>query len=266
VSISSRISSSIKRRRRLSFYKKALYCFIFVLFFISLFILLLTWKKVRIVDTKVNGNSSISTGSISDIVETGLNTKYLWFIPTDNWLLIRRSEIENQILNSYPRINSAKISFKNLNDIEVNVLDREPAYLWCNNSACYFVDKLGFIFDTAPDLKPNPYIELFGLITDNPVRKSYLPEKFSDISGFLSSLTNLKLNPISFTAIDGSEYEISLFDGGKIMLNDSTSFSKYVKNIQALIDNGYLKTDAASLKKLDYIDLRYGNKVPIKFK
>ncbi len=268
MSIRSRIRSSVHRRKRLSLYKKALYIFIFILFFISLFILGLTWQKIRIQNVQVTGNSVIDKNEIENIAENVLSERYVWLVPTDNFLLFKGGEIKNQILNDYKKINTVHISYSDFpNSIDIEISDRSPEYLWCATEAdCYFMDKDGFVYEKAPMLTPNPYMEFFGNIQDDAIGKNYLQMKFSDISEFLKSIKDLKLNPIVFRALDEHEYELQLSEGGRILLNDKNSFEKYLKNIQTLINNGFLKTDIESLKKLDYVDLRFGNKVPIKLK
>ncbi len=264
----SNIGSSIKRRKRISFYKKVLYSFIFLLFFISLFILCLTWQKIRIQNVVVTGDTSIDKSTISAIAEIVLADRYMWLIPTDNFLLYHKEKIKSEILNQNKKIDSVHISYVHFpNEIEIRIADRSPEYQWCKDANdCYFMDKDGFIYEKASILMPNPYIEFFGLVKDTAVGQSFFFEKFPAISSFLQNMNEAKLSPVSFTARDENNYEIMLSGGGKIIMNDKDSFDAYLKNINVLIDNGYLKTDSDSLKKLEYIDLRFGNKVPLKFK
>jgi hypothetical protein len=74
----------------------------------------------------------------------------------------------------------------------------------------------------------------------------------------------MNLQPESFAAINEHEYEVKLLLGGTIFLNDKKTLEKSLINLQALIDGGYIKTDEAFLKRIKYIDLRYGNKVDFK--
>lgn len=264
----SNINSSLKKRRRLGISKRIGIWAIFILFFISLFILGLTWQKVRIQSVSILGNSSVSDKEISNIVEKDLSDRYLWIIPTDNWLLIQKSKIRNEILQSIPKIHSVLISFDSLNSINVSVAERVAEYVWCSNKTssykkCYFMDENGFIFGYAPDFSGNLFPEFFGLIQkENPVGESYFDsKKFSEISQFFSALNAMQFNPVSFNAVDEHEYEVYLSGGGKIIANDEKTFTKDIENLQAVIDNGYIKIDPDSLKKIKYIDLRFGNKV-----
>ena len=268
--ISSRVSSSLKKRKRISSFKKTLYIFIFILFFASLFALSLTSDKLVINNIFVSGNSSVSESDISGIAEAWLNEKYLWFIRTDNTFLIKRSEIRVQILDLIPKIESVKIDFHGPVNVEIIVTERAPIGIWCQNlpsdpGKCFFLDRTGFVFGEAPKFGDSIYPEYFGFIdSTNAIKSGYFDEsKFSQIDQFYGKIKDMKLSPKYFYAKDEHEYEVGLSDGGKIFANDTQSFEKELSNLQALIDSGYVKTDKAFLKKIDYIDLRFGNKVPI---
>ncbi len=275
---SSNVNSSLKGGRRRRLFKKIGMWAIFILFLISLGILGLTWQGVRIHNFTVYGNESVLTKEISDIVDEKLNERYLGIIPTDNFLLLKRSAIADEIMNNQKKINSVSISFNNLNDIGVYVSERVPQSFWCNGDPdgytnCYFMDRNGFIFAPAPEISGNVFIKYFGLIASsstttekiNPIGLSYFrPDTFSKISLLIKKLTEMQLNPIAFNAIDQHEYEILFALNGKIYINDKKTFESDIVDLQALIDNEYVKIDQESLQKLQYIDLRYGNKVIVK--
>ena len=62
-------------------------------------------------------------------------------------------------------------------------------------------------------------------------------------------------------ALGDGEYEVGLALSGKINLNDKKDFSESLRELKALVDGGYIKTDTATLSKINHIDLKYGNKV-----
>ncbi len=273
MAISSRINSSLKKKRRMGLLKKILYTAVFILFFVSLFILSLTWNKLIIKDISVSGNASVSKDAIISIADSKLNENRLWFVRTDNFFLLRGSEIKNEILADFPKINSVKISFHGLTSIEIIISERTPASVWCagdlsNTGQCYFMDDKGFIYGAAPQFSGNPFPEYFGVIAgDNPVGQNYFgAERFSEISAFFNKLSDMNFSPEYFSAADEHEYTVGLADGGKIYVNDDQTFDKSLINLQALIDNGYIKTDKSFLEKLNYIDLRFDNKVPFDMK
>ncbi len=276
---SSNINSSIRGGRRREHFKRFGMWLILILLVISLSILGLTWQGVRVHAVNVYGNESVSSSQIQNIIDQKLDEKYAFIIPTDNFLLLKRSAIENQILHDVKKIDSVSVSFNGLNDVEVYVSERVPQGFWCDDlpqtyTNCYFMDRNGFVFAHAPEISGNVFMKYFGLIglnhatsTEkiNPIGESYFNENtYRQISLLNQLLTQMKFNPIAFKAVDRHEYVVDLFLGGKIYLNDKKTFERDIIDLQALIDGGYVRTDIQFLQKLQYIDLRYGKKVIIK--
>jgi len=263
----SNISSSLSRKRHTSRMKKFFAYVIFLLFFISLIVLGLTTEKARIKSVVVSGNSSITTDDIMKAVEGEINKYYLWIIPTDNIVLLRRSQIEQQILDNFKKIGFVNVQTTGLDRIKIVIKERESKYLWCEgrfaaNSDCYYMDLNGYIFEKAPLFSNDIFTEYFGLITDkNPIGQYYFKNSFKNISNLYVDLKKMSFEPSYFNALDEHEYEVYIIGGGKIIINDSKNFESSLINLQALVDNKYLKTDEESLKKIKYIDLRFGNKV-----
>jgi hypothetical protein len=63
----------------------------------------------------------------------------------------------------------------------------------------------------------------------------------------------MNFRPTGFSAISEHEYEVYILGGGKILVNDKRSFESSLQNLQALVDNKYIKTDSEFLKKIKYI-------------
>lgn len=263
----SNIGASLNKKRKLGFVKKISVYIVFILFFISLGILGLTKEPVRIKSVVVSGNYSVSTDDIAKIVENELDVVYFRFIPTDNILFLRESRIKSQILDNFKKIGSVKILINGVDKIEVSVIERESKNLWCkgtlaNKGSCYFMDLDGFIFEEAPQFSLGTFPEYFGLIKDeDPIGQFYFRNNFKNISSLYATLKKISFIPKYFNAIDEHEYEVILLSGAKILINDSKSFESSLMNLQAIVDNSYIKNDAESLKKIKYIDLRFGNKV-----
>jgi len=269
----SNIHISLKNKRRENKFRKFFVSFVFILFFLSLGVLGLTRKEVRIQEINISGNSTVTKGEILAIVEEEIGERYLWIIPTDNILLFQRFEIPRNILDRVKKIESVNIRFTSLVSIDIEITERIPEYGWCKNMGrelpeCYLMDKNGFVFSELPPTDSRSFVKYFGLITENnPIGINYFNSlRFAEINNFFVDLNNMNLNPYSFNAISIEEYEVDLVDGGKILLNDNEELGKTLINLKSLIDNGYIKTDITNLKKIKHIDLRYGNKVHFDFR
>ncbi|MFH0755078.1 MAG: FtsQ-type POTRA domain-containing protein [bacterium] len=265
----SNINITLHKKKRANFIKKIQVYFIFIIFLILLLICVLNIKKIQIKEIKVSGNFSVPTEDIIRLANTEINKKYFFIILVNNIFLLRRQEIEKQILENIKEINKIKILIRGIDKIEIIVQEREVKNLWCKGipinigpKDCYFMDLNGFIFEKAPQFSKDIFFEYFGLIKEkNPIGQFYLKEDFKNISNLFNILKKMSFEIKSFYAVDENEYEIYILGGGKIIMNNKRSFESQLINLQALISNEYIKTDIESLKKIKYIDLRFGNKV-----
>ncbi len=262
----SNINVTLRKKRRLSRMKKIAYSAVFILFFISLCILGLTSNKVRIQNITVSGNMAVSNNQILNIVNPILDEKHLLIIPTDNFFLLKRNEIKMDILENIKTINAVKISFQNLNKINIVVSERVAENLWCQGDPskignCFLMDQTGFVF--ASSTASSSLSEYFGFFTDtNPIGESYFDSaQFADIQNLMGALNQMGFVPQYFNAADEHTYQVYLKNGGKILLNDEKTFTQSLINLEALVSNGFIKMDEKSLTKINYIDLQSGNKV-----
>jgi len=247
--------------------KKIAYSAVFVLFFITLGILGLTWKKVRIQTVAVSGNASVSTDQILNIVDPILDRKDLLIVPTDNILLLKGNEIKDALLENIKTISAVKISFQNLTAIDISISERPADNLWCQGDPskmgnCFSMDDTGFVFATSAATSALPtYFGFFASTTD-PVGETYFDSaRFSQIVALMSGIGQLGFHPQYFDALDADTYEVYLKDGGKILLSDGKSFDESLTNLSALVNDKFISMDEKSLAKIDYLDLESGNKV-----
>jgi hypothetical protein len=269
----SKISSSLKKKRNITIIKKYGAIFIFILFFVSLFVLFLTIDKIKINNIVVAGNSSVVTEEIVNVIQKELDEKYLWVIPTDNFFLLQRFEIPVEILDNIKKIKTVEINLEGFNTLKVIVSERVSESLWCfgvpeNSNGCYFMDSYGFVFNKAPELTNNIFIKYYGFILkDNPLGENYFSlDKFKDIKYFISEIKKIGFKPESFNAISENQYEIVLSEKAKIVFDDKEDILKNISKLNTLIQNNYIKIDDEFLLKINHIDLRYGSKVHYDFK
>lgn len=261
----SNIGATLNKKRKIGLAKKIGAYFVFILFFICLANLGLATETARIKKVVVSGNNSIATQEIMKFVDKEMKRNYTWMTPSDNIILLRRTEIKNDILDNIKKINSVKIHTSNIDAIEIVVTERESKNLWCKDilskNTCYFMDSDGFIFEEALNISDSTFPKFLGLIKDDFIGQNYLRNNFKNVAGLYSAIQRMSFQPQYFVAVDEHEYEVHIIGGGKILINDKKDFESSLLNLQALVDNKYIKTDIVSLKKIKYIDLRFGNKV-----
>lgn len=253
------------------------------------FTFFLSWlskiSAVQIVNIEVSGNSAVSGEEIKSLMTEESSKKYLLLFSKNSRLLYPKKQIKTKILNDLKGIEKIEVKFKGLKTVVASIIERKPNSVWCadtendtksknskdeNIAGCYFLDKEGMVFSNAPDFSGETYVHYYGLLDgSNPIGKIYLPSaKFEEISDFLNSLKVLGIIISQFHAETESDYEIYLENESKIIIDDKQPFGKTLANLESILSElGIGKgLSASSSIKLDYVDLRFGNKVFYKTK
>jgi len=252
-----------KKRRRIL----ALRLFLLVLCgggLIALFLSISKLDSFIITNITISGNKAVTESVLRAIVETHLEKKYMNVVPRNNALTLPRRAIATEILATFPVIEYAALSLNNLTSMILRVTERVPYVLWCQKNMlneCYLADRTGFIFAPSPEFSNDIYLRFRNDERENPIGTYILDKKmFNALSYEIENLRSLSIFPIE-VAIDDKEFELITRDY-KIVFDTSKSFEEIFSNLKIVIEkDGSLRRALTTRGALDYIDLRYGNKV-----
>lgn len=126
-------SQRIAKRRKRIFWTK------FVLFIV--FLIFLIWgasyvsklEKINISNINIIGNKVIQEKDILEIVDKNLEGNYLGLFSKSNILFYPKSKIKEELTGSFLRIKDLIISFENFKSININIAERVPFALYCEN-------------------------------------------------------------------------------------------------------------------------------------
>jgi len=258
----------VKRRREKAAKIAAAIFAAFLLFLVAAF--LSNLPSVRIASVEIEGVSAIPNEGLNQVISEELDGKYLGLFSKSNILLYPRKELLAKVESAFKRIKSADFHMKNLTTVILSVEERKPAGFWCHSRGsdplfsknCYFLDESGFIFAPAPDFFGTTYLKFYGAVLGEPVGKNFLtPESFGQINLFLSKLSLFKVKPIELSVSGDGDYEIAIEGGGRIIVNPAKDLAVALENLRVLLTQSELSKNQDFPLALDYIDLRYGNKV-----
>ncbi|GMQ95441.1 MAG: hypothetical protein BMS9Abin13_555 [Patescibacteria group bacterium] len=264
-------------------------------------LVLLIWgsrsEYVRIADIYIEGNKITSEKKIREVIQMNMAGTYAWFFPHDNIFLYPKRRIKRDVLNTFSRIYDAKVRFVDLTSIVVAVKERKIYALWCDDVLpkrernlsvpCYFVDDSGFVFAEAPRFSMNVYFEFYGrlnapFVNEAPagaergdlIGTSFLtPYEFGRVLMFKNLLESIDLETYKFFVREDGEYEIFLKGksametaGGKIVFSPKQELEKILYDLKLAIDTKFPEGGSQDITQgLEYIDLRFSNKVLFKF-
>lgn len=286
-----------KKKRRNAFLKKSVLYFILLTVFFALLVATVRYQKFFISDVEIVGNVTLDTDELKNKVLKNLEGKYFYLIPRKSIFFYPKGGIKRDISYSFKKVLKVDLaykSFKNPRIIVVSILERKPEYVWCGESTeeksasgCYFIDARGFIFDPVSRSKSDTFTvfygslysseneilglnqqELAGRTDDSVLGGRFLSEtRFDGLKKFIDGVRALGLSTAELVKKDDDDYELRLTRGGNILFSLGNGTERILSNLESALETDPLRTNLAQKTKyLDYIDLRFGNKVFFKFK
>lgn len=239
-------------------------------------------KKVRINEVVLSGGVLVTEKEVKEETLNYLKGSYFLLFPKNNAFIYPKNGLENFLLDKFKRIETIDISLDGLNKIKITITERKPIAIWCTENKststttdsgikenCYFIDQNSTIFALAPNFSGNVYFKYYGLVTiDDPIGQKYIASTsvFSKINSFISDVKNFGMKPAYLKSIGEDEFSVALLSGGEIYFDTKKSLEDAKDNLNTLINSPEFKNYNISNIPIDYIDLRYGNKLFYKLK
>ena len=268
-----------ERRRRAFIFRTSLVLGILILLFTAS--LVCSWQSYfQIQDIEVVGNQVVGTENIVLTSKVALANNYAWIWPRSFFLWYPKSEIQNNLLSQFPRLKNIDIGIKGKNTIHLDVEERKPYVVWCadktsltdipDSKNCYVLDRYGFVFDRAPKFSGHLFWHFYGEFKDGQnIGSNYLtPEIFHNLSNFMDEISKKGLDVIGLESFSSDGYyKLYLSNNVYILISNNQDFDITLRNLNALIeqkDMDLRNPDVSS--RLEYVDLRFGNKINYKEK
>lgn len=273
----------LKRKRRRVIWGKIL---LFLLGFSAIFIssvYLSRLDRLNISEIQINGNKIVDTEALKSVTQDSIAGKYFWLFPKTNIFYYPQNAIKNNIQAKYAGLKEINLSIKDNKILEVVVSERTPSYLWGgsvtpelnsnSNQKCYFMDSTGYIFDEAPYFSGGVYFKFYGdnnLNIENPSGAYFLKDKFIKIIAFKNIVENLGIKATALVVDNNRDAHLLLSSKSttspEIIFKIDSDLGKVAENLQAALSTEPLKSKFKNnYGALQYIDLRFGNKVYSKF-
>lgn len=206
-----------------------------------------------------------------------MNGSYFWLFPKNNAFVYPKDDLENYLKENFKRIDTIDIQRKGFEKLSIIITERKHFAIWCKelpkanpeDEECYFMDKNSTVFAPAPNFSGDAYFKYYGLITNNnPLGLEYISSstKFLEISDFVVFVKSLSIRPLYIVSKADGDFAMKLPGGAEIFFDLKEPLSKTSENLSLLFNTAELKNLNRSNLPLEYIDLRFGNKLYYKLK
>ncbi|MCX6702208.1 MAG: hypothetical protein NTX96_03390 [Candidatus Zambryskibacteria bacterium] len=242
-------------------------------------------QEIRVSKIELNGGILVTQADIESKALEYMYGSHLWLFPKNNAFWYPHSALEEYLKETFKRIDTININLKGFQTLIINITERKPFAIWCNSPSistttpvienksedCYFIDQNSTVFAKAPTFSGDAYFKYYGLIFSSenelPIGKEYIASttEFNEISDFVLKAKELLIRPIYLIAKDNGEFSLVLSGGGEIYFDMKESLSIVGQNLEALLRIPIFASSTGNLP-IEYIDLRYGNKLFYKLK
>ncbi len=175
-----------------------------------------------------------------------------------NIILISTKEIEKNILNDTPSIESVSVRKVFPSEVEVMVNKREEVAIWCKNENtldCYFIDKKGVIFERTEN-RNNDFLIFFeekNLKKGNKILKDDSLEKYFFLENFFH---NEEIGVIGLYFPSENVVELLTEENWRAFFFRD-KIEEGLRDLEIILK----KIDSTEREDLEYIDLRFEGRV-----
>lgn len=279
------LRSSREREKKMRNRKRFLGCLI-LLAIVGGFFSLLNLNFFRLTTFNLLGQTSQDLVVIKQTINQELNGRYLLVVPKNSVFFFSKTNLALLLKQKFPGLQSVEIDSPNLNTLAISLADRDSKVLWCNVSVkgkiCFYLNDEGLVYQVAPNFSDSIIMEF---TSDSLVKKLNTrvinPRDLAQAKFFLNFLktvlvgwpspeTDFKLSSIK--ALPLQDFEATIVsatnpdNSWKLFFNTGASADKLITNFHSLIKDPTLTKDWATAKTLDYLDLRFDNKIFYKFR
>lgn len=251
---------TLRKRRKIFFVLIGFVVFIIIFLVGLIFISRSDFLLLNEVD--VSGLKSINESEIKEVANTHLKGDYFFgTIPKASMVLFDKENLERDILNKFPSIESVEVKAWN-KSVSIQLKERKPVALWCE-TACFFIDGTGLFFDKAPAFDGNIYLKFRGLYGEsNIVLKETRLLDENKIKTLIKVKEGLAKEKLYFNEVElVSSEEVKLIEktGLYLIINPADDPKLLVEKVVATLALDVIKEKGH--ESIEYIDTRFGNKL-----
>lgn len=273
-----------------------------ILAIIGCAVVLARLDSLRIKNIQVEGAHTELETQIRSTIDKHLSENILWVFPRWNRFLFKTEYVETKLARLYPKIQNVRVQHVGLSGLRVSIEERKMFGVWCDGVApmhtgfdanvgnCYAIDDTGYIFAPSPYFSNHAYFEFFGKSLHQPAHNTvdgstnesektassvysqsyvdvlYLPQEvFLKVRDFVEMLKNKSIFVHTLIVHDGDFFELVLKEGGAVRFSPSQDLVKIANDLETGIAKEFEEQPNKKKSDIEYIDMRFPNKVIFKF-
>ncbi len=235
------------------------FCAFIVLAFFYIFFV--HYSKFQLKEVVVSNEKYVTADALTDFTAREVKNKIFLF-ENKSMFLVNEKKLNQEILSRIPVIKSTEIKKKFPNILEINIEERNPFSIWCNEknkNECYHIDKEGVAFQKATYVKDSFFIAVKKIDDFSLGSKVFSQEEVKYFLEIKENIKRINLTPYYFYVHSSQRLDLKLQEGWSIRFS-FTDISYQLNRLLIIID----QISKEQKDNLSYIDLRFGDRVYVK--
>ena len=263
-----RLREQSRSRRRKKIIRRIAFFFIFLIVSLGAGGWFLFSDRFRVRDVQISEVKQADAAMLRSTVENWLSGSDYYVVPRNVLWAFSAHKLEQYITASFPTIKSVNIARNFPHTLQLHIQEYDAWGVLCHGESetCFWIDRDGTAFESAP--------EFSGLIVpkihdnrpqDYQLGKQYLSDNLMNLIAYFNerAVSDNYLQSLQFIIDEKDEtLRVRTRLGWDILLLESNDPEKSYKNLRVALD-GEIKDRVA---QLEYIDLRFGNRLFYKFR
>ncbi len=210
----------------------------------------------------ISGNKRAPEKGIREVVERELTGKRL-LSAANNLFLIRADKIRKDILSQFPQIAEVEIGRGFPHSLNITLVERWEVAIACEKE-CFLLDGQGVIFEKIPTGDyglpeiQNPNLDKLELGVEIIER-----DLLAKILRILSGLNDIGIPTKKANIISEERINVIILEGWEIYFDPQKDLDWQLTKLKAVLEK-YIPPEKRD--NLEYIELRFGNLAPFKYK
>lgn len=239
-----------------------IFIFLFLLLF-SFFYLFCFYDLFQVKEIKITGNEKIKTINLFRTVDDLSNNK-IFSYPTKSIFLVNVPSIVNEIYERFPQIDNIEFKREFPSILSLKVEERIPLIVFSDENKDFLVDKKGIAFeeiDQVNSFRVKKQEENYSIALSSQVIDPDLLVKIISIAEIIQQ--DLQINLKEFLIVSQERINIVTSEGWSIYIDPKRDLEWQLTKLKTDLTQ---EIPAESRGSLEYIDVRFSNFAPYKYK
>jgi len=224
---------------------------------------LLRYPAWQITEISLSGFERVAPADIETKIQEDLRGSRALVLPRSSYFLFDSAASEEKILKDFPRLESIQIRKEFPSKISVVAKEREFWAIYCagESGRCGYSDRTGFVYEEAPVSTGSLILTVFrdtgAVEIPSQSLERALVEKFILFGELLKNETDEEVESFILSGGLDDEFRARVREGFLLYVKRDDDFVRVTKTLKIFLE----KEIGEKKRSLEYVDLRFGNKI-----